>query len=354
MTLNCIELDGSVGEGGGQILRTALSLSMITCTPFRIERIRAKRSKPGLLRQHLTAVQAAAEICGATVSGAAAGSQMLDFAPGKIRGGDYLFAIGTAGSCTLVLQTVLPALWFADGASTLVVSGGTHNPAAPPADFLVRAWLPQIRAMGVDMDIELLRHGFYPAGGGEVSASVRPVPRLRAIELDARGELLGTKAISVIAGVPENVARRELDTVGRRLGEVEREVRALSSLEGPGNVLMVELRYAAVTEVFTGFGARGVSAEAVAERVCREAMAYRDGQAAVGEHLADQLALPFALAGKSGFTTTTMSSHLRTNMAVVERFLPVRFRVADSSRGLRVAIVEAPSPRAPSADCASP
>lgn len=343
MTLNLIELDGSVGEGGGQILRTALTLSMITGTPFRIERIRAKRSKPGLLRQHLTAVQAAAEICGATVSGATAGSQSLHFVPGKIRGGDYRFAIGTAGSCTLVLQTVLPALWFADGASTLHVSGGTHNPAAPPADFLIHSWLPLVRAMGVDMDIELQRHGFYPAGGGEVNARVRPVPALRAINLCSRGEPLGAKAIAVVAGVPATVAQRELDTAVQRLGEVEREVRTLSSREGPGNVLMIELRYAALTEVFTGFGARGVSAEAVAERVCREASAFRDSKAAVGEHLADQLVLPLALAGSGCFTATTLSSHLRTNMAVIERFLAVKFGVIEDADGAKVALEGVPA-----------
>src|ERR1700759_1132169 len=133
-----IELDGSQGGGGGQILRTALTLSMITGTPFRIERIRAGRSKPGLLRQHLTAVNAAAQICGAEVSGAEAGSQTLSFVPGKIRGGNYRYAIGTAGSCTLVLQTVLPALWFADAPSTVTVSGGRHNTAGPPAALLLR------------------------------------------------------------------------------------------------------------------------------------------------------------------------------------------------------------------------
>lgn len=336
--MQTIELDGSQGEGGGQILRTALSLSMLTGTPFRIQKIRAKRSKPGLLRQHLTAVNAAAAVCGAEVEGAATGSQTLAFAPGRIRGGDYRFAIGTAGSCTLVLQTVLPALWFADAPATLTVSGGTHNPAAPPADFLIRSWLPLVRAMGVDMDIELLRHGFYPAGGGEVKASVRPIAALHGLALESRGEPQATRAVAVVAGVPGEVARRELDRVAAQLGPVEREIRQLPSREGPGNVLMVELAYAHLTEVFTGFGERGLPAERVADGVARLARQYRDTPGAVGEHLADQLLLPLALAGQGSFTTTTLSSHLTTNIEVIEKFLAVEFACAAGEGGYRVGV----------------
>ena len=174
-----VQLDGAQGEGGGQILRTALTLSMITGQPFRIENIRARRAKPGLLRQHLTAVNAASEICSAEVQGAEPGSSTLRFIPNRIKGGNYLFAIGTAGSCTLVLQTILPALWFADEPSTVVITGGTHNPAAPPADFLIRAWLPLMHRMGVKMTLDLIRHGFYPAGGGEIHATVDPIEALR-------------------------------------------------------------------------------------------------------------------------------------------------------------------------------
>lgn len=336
--METIELDGSHGEGGGQILRSALTLSMITGTPFRIERIRAKRSKPGLLRQHLTAVQAAAAICGAQVTGAEVGSQTLHFVPGLIRGGDYRFAIGTAGSCTLVLQTVLPALWFANGDSTLTVSGGTHNPAAPPADFLIRTWLPLMHSMGIDTEIELLRHGFYPAGGGEVTARVHPVGTLRPFELTSRGELLGIKATAVVAGVPVDVANRELAGVAARLGDIEQELRVLSSREGPGNVLMVEVRYPEITEVFAAFGERGVPAESVAAKVAKAAKEYRDGTAAIGEHLADQVLLPMALAGSGAFTTIRMSSHLRTNVAIIEKFLAVEFKIDEADGGVRVSV----------------
>lgn len=318
-----IELDGSQGEGGGQILRTALTLSMVTGKPFRIGNIRAKRAKPGLLRQHLTAVLAAAEICGAEVDGAAPGSQTLLFKPGKIKGGDYRYAIGTAGSCTLVLQTLLPALWFAGAPSTVTVSGGTHNPAAPPADFLIQAWLPLVRRMGVDMDIELLRHGFYPAGGGEVRARIAPDNVLQPLDLCERGALLSAKAVAVIAGLPADIAKRELERVAQRLSGIETEMRLLSSREGPGNALMVTLNYQHCREVFTGFGEKGVPAESVADRVAKEARRYRDSAAAVGEHLADQLILPLALAGQGRLTTIEASSHLRTNLEVIGRFLPV-------------------------------
>lgn len=333
-----VELDGSHGEGGGQILRSALTLSMITGIPFRLERIRARRSKPGLLRQHLTAVQAAAQICGATVEGAALGSLSLGFTPGPIRGGDYRYAIGSAGSCTLVLQTVLPALWFADVPSTVTVSGGTHNPAAPPADFLQQAWLPLLRQMGVVMDIELVRHGFFPAGGGEVRACVTPVGRLQPLILCERGEYLGSTATAIVAGIPTDVAKRELAVVQAALPEVQGEFRVLSSREGPGNALLVKETYAHLNEVMVAFGERGLPAERVADAVLKEVRAYRQSRAAVGEHLADQLALPMALAGQGSFTASTLSSHLRTNMQVIQKFLPVVFEVSEEPGQVRISV----------------
>lgn len=320
---NRIELDGSQGEGGGQILRTALTLSMITGTPFRIEHIRAKRTKPGLLRQHLTAVLAAADVCGATVEGAIIGSQTLSFQPGPICAGNYTFAIGTAGSCTLVLQTVLPALWFADGPSQVTVSGGTHNSMAPPADFLSRAWLPLVRQMGVVTDLELKRHGFYPAGGGELIATVTPTSALTPISLTNRGEIRTIRAEAIVAGVPFSVAKRELERICSQITYVDTKVRELPAREGPGNAVLIEIEHEGVTEVFTGFGEKGTPAEKVADRVARQARHYLASQACVGEHFADQLVLPLALAGGGTFTTTTPSEHLRTNAGVVEKFLPV-------------------------------
>lgn len=333
-----VELDGSHGEGGGQILRTALSLSMITGTPFRIERIRSRRARPGLLRQHLTAVQAAAGICGAEVSGAALGSLALSFTPGAIRAGDYRFAVGTAGSCTLVLQTILPALGVADRESSVLVKGGTHNPAAPPADFLISSWLPLMRRMGVDMDIELLRHGFYPAGGGEIRASIRPVDRWLPLELAARGAFCQARATAVVAGLPDDIAQRELARVAEQFGDSERQMRVLPSAQGPGNVVLLELQYERLTEVFAGFGEKGRSAESVADGVACAARLFHQGEAAVGEYLADQLLLPMALAGAGAFTASKLSSHLKTNIEVIEKFLDVKFQLEESDRLARVSL----------------
>jgi RNA 3'-terminal phosphate cyclase (ATP) len=331
---DCIELDGAQGEGGGQILRTALTLSMLTGTPFRIENIRAKRSKPGLLRQHLTAVQAAVQISGATVEGAEAGSQTLRFAPGVIRGDDYRFAIGTAGSCTLVLQTILPALWFADAPSTVSVSGGTHNRAAPPVDFLIRAWLPLVARMGVTQTLALKRHGFYPAGGGEVVATVTPCTGvLTPLHLTERGAQRALRAEGIVAGVRGSVARRELDTLTRLVPGVECTVRDLGNAEGPGNALVLEIEHEHVTEVFTGFGERGVTAETIGKQVAHIAQRYLHSTAAVDEYLADQLVLPMALAGAGAFTVVTASSHLLTNISVIEKFLPVEVAVRPLESG---------------------
>jgi RNA 3'-terminal phosphate cyclase (ATP) len=322
-----IELDGSTGEGGGQILRTSLTLAMITGRPFRIRQIRARRSKPGLMRQHLVAVHAAAEICGAQVSGAHLGSQELEFIPGKVAGGDYRFAIGTAGSCTLVLQTVLPALLTADRPSTLHLSGGTHNPMAPPVQFLQRAYCRHLAEMGAEIDVRLERFGFYPAGGGEVIASVQPCTRLQPRSWMERGERKAAYAECFVAGIPARVAQRELECVGKAMnwGEEQLLARRLPDEQGPGNALMLTLEYEHTTEVFTAFGEKSVTAENVARQVVQRARQYLCTQAAVAEYLGDQLMLPLALAGGGGFTVDEVSMHARTNAGVIELFLPVRF-----------------------------
>jgi RNA 3'-terminal phosphate cyclase (ATP) len=320
-----IVLDGATGEGGGQILRTALTLSMITGQPFRITNIRAKRAKPGLMRQHLVAVQAATEVCNAEVRDATVGSQSLEFVPGKIKSGKYKFAIGTAGSCTLVLQTLMPALLYADEPSVIHITGGTHNSMAPPAHFLQRAYGRVLADMGATLNIELKRFGFYPAGGGEIVTRIEPCKQLAVIDLMSRGDRLNGYAESFVAGVPVAVAKRELECIGSDMGwdEPQLLIRGLSGDQGPGNALLLTLEHQHVTDVFCEFGEKSVRAEAVAKNLIAQVREYVASGAAVGEHLADQIMLPIALAGGGRFTTNCVSQHAITNAEVIERFLPV-------------------------------
>ncbi|WAJ38721.1 RNA 3'-terminal phosphate cyclase [Pseudomonas sp. GOM7] len=332
MNKDLIELDGAIG--GGQILRSALSLSMITGKPFRIHNIRAKRSRPGLLRQHLTAVMAAAQISSAQVEGAQLGAQSLSFAPGAIRGGNHDFAIGTAGSCSLVLQTLLPALLRADQPSQVHISGGTHNPMAPPFEFLERAWLPLLKRMGAQVHIELLRHGFAPAGGGAIVLRVVP-SQLSPLHLQAPGTIHGQQATALVADVPGHVAERELERVGKRLKWPEQALRGvwLDKQIGPGNVLLLEIACEHLTEVFSSFGQSRVRAEQVADQAVDQVREWLHSGAAVAEHLADQLLLPLAMAGSGSFSTPRMSEHLSSNMRVIERFLDVAIHAEQGATG---------------------
>jgi RNA 3'-terminal phosphate cyclase (ATP) len=203
-----ITIDGSFGEGGGQILRTSLALSLVTGHAFRIQNIRAGRAKPGLLRQHLTAVQAAVEVGDAAVDGATLGSKELVFKPGKVRAGDYRFAVGTAGSATLVLQTILPALIIGKEPSRLTLEGGTHNPHAPPFDFLDRAFLPLLNRTGPQVSMKLERIGFYPAGGGRFTVEIIPTDKLKGLDLRERGESKGRSARAIFSNLSAGVANR--------------------------------------------------------------------------------------------------------------------------------------------------
>jgi len=329
---NTITIDGSAGEGGGQILRTALSLSLVTGTPFRIERIRAARKKPGLLRQHLTAVGAAAELGRATVDGAALGSASLSFAPRKVRPGEYRFAVGTAGSTTLVFQTVLPALMTAGGPSRLTLEGGTHNPWAPPFDFLDKAFLPIIRRMGPQVEVTLSRHGFYPAGGGQFTVGIKPAAALGRIDLLQRGQLVRCSARAVVSRLPLAIARREIKTVQDHLGLADDCVAAETvDSHGPGNCVTIEIQSEKITELFAGFGQKGVPAEKVAAGVAEEARQYLAAGVPVGQHLADQLLIPMVLAGGGSFRTLAPSNHTKTNLEVLRQFVDVEIRTEQLS-----------------------
>lgn len=330
-----LELDGSVGEGGGQILRSALTLSVVTGTPFRISRIRAGRRRPGLLRQHLTAVRAAACVGGATVTGAELHSDTITFQPSDRQAGDFRFSVGSAGSATLVVQTVLPAMLRAAGPSSITVEGGTHNMFAPPFEFLERSFVPLIRRMGARVDVSLERAGFYPAGGGELTVRAWPARELRPLDLEEGGKIRQISAHAMVAGLPKSIAQREVAAVSRRLAvrAQDLEVSVLPAAWGPGNVVVVTVERQFVTEVFAGFGRKGVRAEQVGREAASEAKRYLDSGAAVGEHLADQLLLPLALSGGGSFTASAISRHAQTNSWVIQQFLPRKVVTRTDSHG---------------------
>ncbi|APG03737.1 RNA 3'-terminal-phosphate cyclase [Luteibacter rhizovicinus DSM 16549] len=328
-----IELDGQAG--GGQLLRTALALSLCTGEAFAMTGIRARRERPGLLRQHLTAVDAARAVGKATVEGASTGSTELRFTPEGIHAGEHRWTIGTAGSTTLVLQTVLPALWMHGVAAHLTIEGGTHNPQAPTADFIDEAFLPLMERMGIDGDFSMGGHGFYPAGGGRITFDLRPSAKPSALHLPHRGEVVERHARAILSAIPLGIGQRELEVARRRLGlgEAEVSVRQVKSPIGPGNALSIRFRAEHSTAVFTGFGIKRVTAEHVAEGVSKAASAWLAADVAVDEHLADQLLLPMALAGEGSFSTTLPSAHARSNAALIEKFLPVEFSFDDEGGG---------------------
>ena len=335
-----VVIDGAQGEGGGQILRSALALSVITGKPLAVHNIRAKRPKPGLMRQHLACVQAAQTISDAQVSAVAVGATELEFTPRAVKAGDFCFPISGAGSSMLVLQTVLPALLMAQGASTVQLSGGTHNPMAPNFHFIERAFVPLVARTGAQVDLQLRRMGFYPAGGGEVVARILPAAgSLKPFDLLTRGALQDVLVEVVCAAVPKSVAQRELDELARLTGWERRAMQMLPARqeEGPGNILLATLHYEHVTELFSSLGAHGLSSETVARNLCQDLRNYqKKPDAAVGSHLADQLVLLLALAvwqssEPAAFSCSEVTEHLRSNIDVIQRFLPLRISVETAS-----------------------
>ena len=321
-----IEIDGSTGEGGGQMLRSSLSLSMATGKAFRIFNLRANRKKPGLKRQHLTAVRSAAQISGAQVKGDELESREVVFEPGPVTPGHYRFDIGTAGSTTLVLQTLLPVLMTAAEPSHLTLEGGTHNTMAPPLDFLESAFLPVLESLGPRVSIKLLRRGFYPAGGGHFEATIQPAETLKPLSLLERAKKPKCSATAIVSQLPEHIAERELDVLCRRLpfGEWQRKIEVDKTARGPGNVLMVRMDMGSNTELFSALGEKGISAEKVAAGLARECKAFLNSEAPVGSHLADQLMIPLALGPGGRYRTTSpLTLHTVTNAEVIQKFLDV-------------------------------
>ena len=316
-----IRIDGSEGEGGGQVLRTALALSLATGTPFTIDNIRGKRSKPGLLRQHLTAVQAAAAIGAAAVEGAALGSGRVVFTPRQVSAGEYSFAVGPAGSAILVLQTILPPLLFAPGASTVTIEGGTHNPAAPPFDFVDRVFVPVLQRIGARLTLSLKRAGFYPAGGGQLVARIEPSGGLEALSLLDRGEITARRLRVLLANLPPHIGAREASVAARLLNwnEADASIESIDAA-GPGNAVLIEIESEHAREICTAFGEPGTRAEAVAGKAAQEARRYLAAGVPAGCHLADQL-LPLLALGRGGeFRTLAPTQHTRTNAGIVQLF----------------------------------
>ena len=319
-----VEIDGARGEGGGQILRTSLALSLITRRPLRMVRIRANRPKPGLQRQHVACVQAAAMLSGATVRGVEVGSASIELVPGEAWVSELEIDIGTAGSTSLVVQTILVPALAAGRALRARITGGTHNPFAPPFEFLDRVFLPHLRAMGADVTLTLERHGMMPKGGGAILLEVRP-SKLAPIAIVDAPPLASCRAIAIVAGLPRHVAERELVTAVEEMPSPECVLVELA--HGPHNVFMCEAELAnGARELVTSHGKKGYPAEDVAMDAIDELQDFVDAAVPVGEHLADQLLLPMAVAGGGSYRTGPLSLHTTTNIETIRQFveLPIR------------------------------
>ncbi len=331
-------IDGSYGEGGGQILRTALSLSLLTGREARVERIRAGRRKPGLQTQHLAAVRAAAAIGQAETEGGSLGSQTLSFAPGQVTPGSYAFDVaeerGSAGAATLVAQTLLLPLALAShGQSTITIRGGTHVPWSPPYQHLEHVYLPMLARLGIAATASIERWGFYPVGGGQITVRVSGGQRPQAVDFLERGRLVSVHGVSAVGNLPMHIAERQARRAeavlkGRGLSP---RIRVLSApCQGQGTAIVLWTEFEHVVCGFSALGERGKPAERVAEEACAELLAHLDSDTGLDPRLADQAVLPLALAGGGRFTTSRITQHLLTNCWLIAQFLPVRFAIEGS------------------------
>ena len=333
-----ITIDGSQGEGGGQIVRTSLALSCITGRPLSMIKVRAGRPKPGLGHQHLTSIRAAQRICSAQVTGASLGSKQFTFEPGPVQAGAYEFDVGTAGSTTLVLQTIALPLALSSGDSHVTITGGTHNPMAPCYEYLETVWVPLCKQLNLHVSLSLTRAGFYPVGGGKITAEIRGIGSpgaLTACRFAERGEVLSIDGFSAVARLPRSIAERQARQAAERLdasGTAHDPItlRTLGA-SSPGTVLFLHCRSAYGTAGFFGLGARGKPAEQVADEAVDQLQDYLGRDGALDPHAADQLILPLALApGASCFTTTRVTDHLVTHIEVLRQFLDRRIELTGS------------------------
>lgn len=320
-----LRIDGSQGEGGGQVVRTSLSLSAALGQPITIENVRGGRRKPGLLRQHRTALRAVRDITGGEIEGDELGSLSVRFTPGeRCHGGNYHFGIGSAGSTMLVLQTVLPALFLADEPSTVTLEGGTHNPMAPPFEAFAESFLPQLRAIGLDVEAALVRPGFFPAGGGLLRVEIQPAGATRALELLERGAPGVGSCEVIVQNLSRKVPSREWTAFQKRVHwhSDQLTVTTVKGGKGPGNVMYARQPFANVTAVHASFGMRTLASELVGSQLASAVRGYEATDAPVDEYLADQLMLPLALFGGGVYRCGQVSEHARTNAEVINLFLP--------------------------------
>jgi RNA 3'-terminal phosphate cyclase (ATP) len=350
MAQDIVTLDGGEGEGGGQILRTALSLSLITGKALRIVNIRAKRPNPGLRAQHLECVQAAQEISNAEVQGAALGSKEISFFPKTLSPGNYQFKIETAGATSLLFQTILVPLSFSEGESTLTLQGGTHALWAPTFDYLSDHFRHFLARIGFSFDLTLERAGFYPEGGGTVHAKIRPRGTLQPLILSERGELSasgGLEIASSVANLPVSIAERQ----NRKAQEVLSKegyrpalsVRELSAC-GKGTHIAIVARFQQGGCCYTALGERGKLAEKVAEEAAQKFIKFVKSAATVDRYLSDQLMLPLSVVGSaSEYSTECITDHILTNAKTIKAFLSVEIDVK-GEKGASGTIVIASSP----------
>jgi RNA 3'-terminal phosphate cyclase (ATP) len=326
-----IEIDGSFGEGGGQVLRTSLSLSCLLNRPFRIFNIRKKRKKPGLMPQHLMGIRSLKLISNARVTGDSQGSTELLFEPGEVKAGDYFFDIGTAGSTSLLLEAIIPPLIFAKHTSSLTLKGGTHVPLSPPFHYISKVFIPILKKFGMTAEATIESYGFYPKGGGKVHAEIRPADNIEAGNYLERGQLKQVYGLSGVGNLPLSIAERQKNAALTNLVflGIHAEIETISvSTPGQGTFIFLVAETENCLAGFSSIGERGKKAELVGEEAAKKFLDYYSTAACFDHHLTDQVVLYLAIAkGESSFTTAQISNHLLTNLWVIEKFLGIRYTV---------------------------
>ena len=342
-----IYIDGSYGEGGGQILRTSLSLSLITQQPIHIDNIRSGRKKPGLAPQHLTCIKAAAALCNAQVHGDKIGSQMLEFTPNtSIKSGNYTFDVtevqqsGSAGSVTLILQTILLPLALGDHPSQITIKGGTHVPFSPPVNYLENVYFSYLKEMGIDVNLKLISYGWYPQGGGEINVMITGQSKINGLSILNRGKLNQIKGAAIVTELPAHIPQRMASRGENLLKETVfrtkiKAMREKGRFAGAGIFLTAEYEHSRAG--FSALGKIGIPAEDVAKNACEELLEFHQTGAPIDEHLGDQLLLPMALAAdNSEYKVSVISEHLKTNIWVIEKFGIAAINLDENEKIIRV------------------